>query len=588
MATETGPDTREAILDPRRGGAFLFVPAAAEDTLTPERFTDEQRAVAEVPEAFVEREVRAAPPPETAHDTAALAAIVKRMGAFDLLGVEVPAEYGGLGLGRVTATIVTERLGPAGGVAVAQGAHAGLATLPIVFFGTEAQKRRYLPRLVTGELLGAYALTEPGYGSDALNARTTARPTPDGSGFVLNGEKQWISNAGIADLFVVFAQLEGKGFTAFLVEKDAPGASTGREYDKMGLATSSTRPLILQDAFVPADAVLGEPGRGHVVALGILDISRLNLGAGCVGSCKRLIDLSAGYAQGRVQFGQPIARFGLVREKLARMQARTWALEAAVYRTAGLIEGARSLGFATDDAHAAAEYAAECAIVKVLGSEVLGYVADEAVQIHGGNGYMREYEVEGAYRDARIFRIFEGTNEINRLTIPEVVARRAMRGQFPVAALSARLRGEIAAFRRPAFFEAPLDAEGWRVEGARKAVAMVSAQALERLGPDLAADEEALGALADMAIHLYAAESALLRARQGATEGMADLAALSVDEGVAAVRTAAARVIAHVEQGDGRAIALATLDRLTQFPPLDTIELGRRIAARVLGDDAGR
>jgi hypothetical protein len=354
----------------------------------------------------------------------------------------------------------------------------------------------------------------------------------------------------------------------------------------MGLWSSSTRPLVLEEARVPAENLLGQPGRGHVVALGILDISRLNLGAGAVGSCRRLIELSARYALGRVQFGQPIANFGLVREKLAEMQVRTFALEAAVYRTAGLIEGARGRALADDDAHAAAEYAVECAICKVLGSEVLGYVADEAVQIHGGNGYMREYEVERAYRDARIQRIFEGTNEINRLTIPEVVARRATRGQLPLAALRARLADAIARTRRPAFFDAPLAAERWRVEGARLATAMASGLALERLGPALGEEEEVLGAAADMAIELYAAESALLRAEKAGVgslaEAYADLAALAVDGAVARLRASAVRILCRIESGDARALALSTLDRLTAFPPMDAIAVRRRVAERLL------
>ncbi|MCL6595112.1 MAG: acyl-CoA dehydrogenase family protein [Firmicutes bacterium] len=573
-------------LDPHGGGAFLFVPVPAAEVATPEDLSEEALAVGEVPQAFLEREVRPALPALEGHDLGELRRLMARMGELGLLGVEVPRAYGGLELGRTVATLVTERLAPAGGLAVAQGAHAGLATLPLVYFGTEDQKRRYLPRLVTGEWVGAYALTEPGFGSDALHARTRAALRPDGEGYVLTGEKQWITNAGIADLFVVFAQLEGEGFTAFLVERAFPGVDTGGEYEKMGLWSSSTRPLVLNGAVVPTANLLGRPGRGHEVALGILDVSRLNLGAGAVGSAKRLLEVAARYALGRIQFGRPIARFGLVQEKLAEMQVRTWALEAAVYRTAGLIERAGERGIAADEASAAAEYAVECAIAKVLGSEVLGFVADEALQIHGGYGYMREYEVERAYRDARIQRIFEGTNEINRLTIPDTLMRRIRRGRIPFADLARALEGEIAALRRPAFFDAPLAAERWRVDGARRAAAAAAALALERFGADLAEEEEVLGAVADMAIELFAAESALVRAERARgtarEEEYADLAALAVDGAVSRLRAAAVRVLAHSAEGDRRALALATLERLTAFPPLDAISLRRRVASRVL------
>ena len=584
------PEAAEAaaMIDPRRGGAFLFASVPATEVTTPEDLNEDARAVAMAAETFVEREVRPSLAALEGHDIETLRSLLTRMGALDLLAAEVPAEYGGLGLSRTAVSLTTEHMAPAGGFSIAWGAHASLAMLPLSLFGTDDQKARYLPRLARGEWIGAYALTEPGFGSDALNARTTARPTPDGSGYVLSGEKQWITNGGIADLFTVFAQLEGAGFTAFLVERSWPGVATGTEYEKMGLWSSSTRPLVLEDVCVPRENLLGEAGRGHVVALGVLDLNRLHLAAGCLGSSKRLIEIAARYALGRIQFGQPIARYGLIQEKLAEMQVRTFTLDAAVYRTAGALErAAEAIGIA-DEAKAAAEYAVECAILKVLGSETLGYIVDEAVQIHGGNGYMRQYEVERAYRDARIQRIFEGTNEINRLTVPETLARRAARGQIPVAALAQAGRRDIAQLRRPSFFDRPLEAERWRVEALRKAAAMILGLAFERLGPALADEEEVLGAAADIAIALYAGESALIRAerRRGAGAGdadaYADLAALSVGTAVDTARAAATRILCRVEGGDGRALALATLDRLTRFPPEDTIGLRRRVAARVL------
>lgn len=583
MDVPTGSAT---VIDPRRGSAFLFASVAPADVLTPEDLNSDAEDVAAAAAAFVEREVRPAMPALEAHDHTLLRTLIARMGALDLLAGEVAPAYGGLGLHRTAIVRMTERMAPAGGFSIAWGAHTSLATLPLVLFGSDEQKARYLPRLARGEWIGAYALTEPGFGSDALHARTTARPVPDGGGYVLRGEKQWITNGGIADLFTVFAQLEGVGFSAFLVERAWAGVSTGGEYEKMGLNASSTRPLILEDVHVPEENLLGVPGRGHAVALGVLDLNRLNLAAGCLGSSKRLIDLARTYAQGRVQFGRPIARFGLIQEKLAEMQVRTFALDAAVYRTAGALErAAETIGIA-DEAQAAAEYAVECAILKVLGSETLAYVVDEAVQIHGGNGYMRDYEVERAYRDARIQRIFEGTNEINRLTVPDTLARRAARGQIPVAALAAALSREIAALRRPLFFDEPLAAARWRIEALRKAAGMTFGLAFERLDPGLAEEEEVLGAAADIAIALYAGESALIRAERQrlgpGAQSFADLAGLQVDESVQAARAAATRILCRVERGDGRALALATLERLTAFAPEDAIEVRRRVAARLL------
>ncbi|MDI3297998.1 MAG: acyl-CoA dehydrogenase family protein [Bacillota bacterium] len=571
----------------RSGGGWLLGPVEPAETLAPEELRPEQRALAEAAAEFVEREVLPRMEALEAHDRALLVELMRRAGEQGLLGLEIPEAYGGLGLDRTSATLVGEALAPSGGFAVTHGAHVGIGSLPLVFFGNEEQKRRYLPRLATGEWIAAYALTEPGHGSDALHARTTARLSGDGRSYVLDGEKQWITNAGIADLFTVFAQLEGAGFTAFLVERGFPGVSTGPEYEKMGLRGSSTRPLILQGARVPAENLLGEPGKGHRVALGVLDIGRLNLGAGALGSSKRLVQIAARYALEREQFGRPIARFGLVREKLAEMEARTWALEAMVYRTSGLIDAQLRRDEATDPARATAEYALECAAVKVYGSEVLDYVVDEAVQIHGGYGYMREYEVERAYRDARINRIFEGTNEINRLTIPDTLLRRALQGRLPLLQVLQGLQKELASLRRPAFFDRPLEEEAWRVEALKKVALMVAGLGVERFGQALEEEQELLGAFADMVIETYAAESALLRARKRLAAAGSDplaeaVARLTVDRAVRRVRELAGRSLAALYRGDELRLRLAVVDRLTGREPVDEIGLRRRIAERVL------
>ncbi|MCL6522003.1 MAG: acyl-CoA dehydrogenase family protein, partial [Firmicutes bacterium] len=542
MSAETEETGRQPS---RSGGGWLLGPVEPDAVQVPEELRPEQKALAEAAAEFVEREVLPHMEELEAHDQQLLVELMHRAGELGLLGLEIPEAYGGLGLDRSSATLVSEAVAPSGGFAVTHGGHVGIGSLPLVFFGNEEQKRRYLPRLATGEWIAAYALTEPGYGSDALHARTTARLSDDGKSYILDGEKQWITNAGIADLFTVFAQLEGAGFTAFLVERSFPGVSTGPEYDKMGLRSSSTRPLILQGAHVPVENLLGEPGKGHRVALGVLDIGRLTLAAGALGSSKRLLDIAARYALEREQFGRPIARFGLIREKLAEMEARTWALEAMVYRTSGLIDAELARSRAADPARATAEYALECAAVKVFGSEVLDYVVDEAVQIHGGYGYMREYEVERAYRDARINRIFEGTNEINRLTIPDTLLRRAMQGRLPLLQAVQGLQKELPGLRRPAFFDRPLEEEAWRVEALKKAALMAAGLAVERYGQALEEEQELLGAFADMVIETYAAESALIRARKrtaSASDPLAEaVARLTVDRAARCVRRLAGR-----------------------------------------------
>lgn len=575
------------------GGDFLWVDRSAEEIFLPEDLSEETRAIADLTHTFAQGRILPRMAELEHHDLALLKTLVGQAGELGILSVEIPAAYGGSGLGRVAATAVVEALAPTGGFAVTQAAHSGLAMLPIALFGTPTQRERYLPDLARGSKVAGYALTEPGYGSDALKGRTAAQETPDG-GYRLTGQKQWITNSGIADLWVVFAQLADQGFTAFLVERDTEGLSTGPEYEKLGIRSSSTRPLILEDVKIPRDHLLGRPGRGHEIALSVLDVSRLNLGAGAVGSSKWLLQTAVNYAKGRMQFGRPIAQFGLIREKLARIEVRLWALEAAVYRTAGLIEGTVQENPDAGEAAAASEFALECAIVKVLGSEVLDFVADEALQIHGGYGYMVEYPVERAYRDARINRIFEGTNEINRLTIPETLLRRAARGRVPLTRLRAELPREIADLRRPTFFDAPLGAERFAVSCAKKAFWLAAGLALDRIGgtPEaLAEEEETLGALADVSIAIFMAESALARAERSCRKpsGHADqgpmarrLAALAIDEAVGTVAQAAERVISHTTTGDARLESLSLLRRLTRRDPTDGIDALRTVADLVL------
>ncbi len=443
-----------------RGGAWLLEASDPAAIFTPERMTDEHRLIARTADEFIDQEVLPVLDRLEQKDWGLARELVKRCGALGLFGVDVPEEYGGVALDKVTSLLVSERIARSASFGATFGGQANLTVLPLHLFGTETQKEKYLPKLLSGEMIGAYALSESGSGSDALGAKARATRQPDGT-FVLSGEKMWITNGGFADLFVVFAKVDGEAFSAFLVEREFAGVSSGKEEHKMGLHGSSTTPLILQDVPVPAENLLGEVGKGHKVAFNVLNFGRFKLGGMCVGGSKGAITESAKYAATRKQFGQPIASFGAIKHKLAEMVVRTYAVESLVYRTAGQIDAriAAAPHAATDAGPALAaleEYAVEASIAKVAGSEVLDYVLDENVQIHGGNGFVSDYPAERHYRDARVNRIFEGTNEINRLLIPGMLARRAVKGDLPIIAAARALQDELLG---PAPMPAP--AEGY-------------------------------------------------------------------------------------------------------------------------------
>ena len=430
-------------LHTRKGGSWLLEDSSPADVFTPEKLSDEHRLMARTTAEFIATEVMPNVDRLEAKDWQLARSLVRRCGELGLLGIAVPEEYGGLDLDKASSLAVVEQIGPSASFCTTFGGQANLCILPLVLFGTPEQKQHYLPRLVAGELVGAYALSEAGSGSDALAAKTRATKQPDGS-WILNGEKMWISNGGFADVIIVFAKVDGEHFTAFIVERAFPGVSSGKEEHKMGLHGSSTTPILLQDARVPAGNVLGEIGKGHKVALNTLNYGRFSLGAMCSGGCRLAVGTAAKYAAQRRQFGQPIASFGAIKHKLGEMTARTYALESLVYRTAGLIDD--SLGVARDGAAIAKafeQYAVEASICKVAGSEVLDFVLDENVQIHGGNGFVKDYPAERYYRDARVNRIFEGTNEINRLLIPGMLIRRALKGELPLIAAAKRLQDEV-------------------------------------------------------------------------------------------------------------------------------------------------
>ena len=575
------------VSETRKGASWLLHDTDPSDVFTPERMTDEHRLIAKTTDEFIDSEVLPNLEQLESKDWNLARRLVRRCGELGLLGTNVPEQYGGLDLDKVSSLIVAERIARSASFATTYGGQANLCVLPIFLFGTDAQKAQYLPKLVAGELVGAYALSEAESGSDAFAAKTRASREPDGS-WTLNGEKMWITNGGFADVIIVFAKVDGEHFTAFIVERAFPGVSAGKEEHKMGLHGSSTTPIILQDAKVPAGNVLGEVGKGHKVALNTLNFGRFKLGGMCVGGSRVAIGDAARYAGARRQFGHPIATFGAIRYKLGEMTARTYAMESLIYRTAGLIDAA--LAATSRDgasvAQAFEEYAVEASIAKVGGTEVLDYVLDENIQIHGGNGFVKDYPAERYYRDARVNRIFEGTNEVNRLLIPGMVIRRALKGDLPLIAAAKALQDELLAPSAPASFtdDALLGRESLAVSAFKKVVLIVLGTAMQTYGQKLNDEQEILGYAADIMIDTYAAESAVLRARAAATAALprADLHAAAaqtfVSEAAQRVEHAARSALAAMAEGDSLRTLLAALRRVLKIAPVNTVALRRRLA----------
>jgi alkylation response protein AidB-like acyl-CoA dehydrogenase len=591
METKTAaPQVRPA------GGGFLLGPTSPEAVFTPDDLTDEQRLVQSTVLQFVEQEVL----PHTAqleqHDWELTRRLIRRTGELGFLGSDIPEAYGGAGLDKVTSLVIKEAMGTAQSFAVSVGAHIGIGTLPILFFGTEAQKRRYLPRLATGQLIGAYALTEPTAGSDAMSIRMRATRSADGSHFVLNGAKQFISNGSFADLYITYAKVDGEQHTAFIVERATPGLSVGPEEHKMGIKGSSTAPVIFENVMVPAENLLGEIGQGHKIAFNILNMGRFALAAGVTGGARHALRETIAYARERKQFGKALVEFGLIKQKLARMAVAIFVSESMVYRSGGLISEA--LGAAHQDTAqvmaALEEYAIECSANKVFASEMLDFIVDEMVQIHGGYGFIEEYPAARAYRDARINRLFEGTNEINRLLIPAMLFRRAMKGRLDLLAAAQKVAGEVLA---PALggngeMPGPLAEERRLVEGARRAALFASGAAAQKYLTDLENQQEILGWIADLAIEVFAAESAVLRAAKTAARGgataplQAAMVRLHLDEAAPRIDATARRILAATEEGDTLRTMLAGLRRFLKIPALNAAALSRQVAGAVI--DAGR
>jgi alkylation response protein AidB-like acyl-CoA dehydrogenase len=573
-----------------KGGSWLLESTDAGATFTPEKLTEEHRLIGQTADEFVTNEVLPKLDQLETKDWALSRQLVLRCAQLGLFGVDVPEEYGGVHLDKVSSLIVSERMSRSASFGATFGAQANLCVLPILMFGTEQQKRKYLPQLLTGESIGAYALSESGSGSDALGARARAVRQADGS-FALSGEKMWITNGGFADLFIVFAKVDGDQFTAFIVERAFPGVSSGKEEHKMGLHGSSTTPLILQDAKVPAENLLGEIGKGHKVAFNVLNFGRFKLGGMCVGGCRGAIGEASKYAAQRKQFGKPIAAFGAIKHKLGEMTARTYAVESSVYRTAGLIDAhlaAHPPASPTDGSAALAaveEFAIEASIAKVAGSEILDFVLDENVQIHGGNGFVKDYPAERHYRDARVNRIFEGTNEINRLLIPGMLIKRALKGDVPLIAAAKRLQDELLSPSAPASSEGGDFSEERRtVESLKKVAVMIVGTALQKYGEKLSDEQEVLTSAADVITDAYLAESALLRAADAARRGLAeasmhaDAARVFLNDAALRVEMAARQALPAMADGDMLRTLLAALRRLLKVTPINTVVLRRRLA----------
>jgi alkylation response protein AidB-like acyl-CoA dehydrogenase len=567
------------------GGSWLTDDADAASVLTPERLSDEHRLIGQTAEEFVDSEVLPALERLEAKDWTLARALVKRCGELGLLGTDVPEEFGGVALDKASSLLVGEAAGRSASFATTFGAQTGLAITPILCFGSTEQKRKYLPGLVSGDIVGAYALSESGSGSDALSAKARAVRQEDGS-FVLNGEKMWITNGGFADLFVVFAKVIDPAdpaagqFTAFLVERGFPGVSCGKEEHKMGLHGSSTTPLILQDARVPGGNVLGEVGKGHKVAFNVLNYGRFKLGAMCSGGARRVIGQAAAYAAQRKQFGQPIASFGAVKHKLAEMVIREYAVESMLYRTAGLIDAAMNGSHDSSAVLAALEeFAIEASILKVASSEMIDFVVDENVQIHGGNGFVHDYPAEMQYRDARVNRIFEGTNEINRLLIPGMLAKRAVKGTLPIIAAARALQDQLLSPSLETPGEGPLDAARKAVTGMKKAALMVLGTAMQTYGNGLADQQEVLTRCADVIMDVYASESVLLRAAADGGELHLAVAQVYVNDAAGRVEIAARDALAAMAEGDMLRVLTAALKRLMKITPVNTVALRRAIEA---------
>ncbi len=581
-----------------KGGSFLLETCQPEDIFTPADLQDDQKLIGQTAEEFINNEVLPHAHELEEKKEGLMVSLLKKAGELGLLGPVVPEEYGGAGLDKVAATVLAEKFSGYGSFATSHGAHTGIGTVPLVYFGNEEQKKKYLPRIASGELLTCYCLSEPQAGSDAQNLLTTAVLSPDKKNYILNGQKMWITSGGFADVYIVFAKVDGEKVSCFIVERSFPGFKVGGEEKKMGIKGSSTVPIFFDNCPVPVENLLGEVGGGFKIALNTLNSGRFTLGTYCMGGAKLTLAVAAKYAKERKAFGHSISDFGLIQQKLAEMAIQTFAVESMVYRSAGMIDAAMAAAAAGSDKIKQAmavleEYAIESSISKIYGSEMLDFVVDEAVQIYGGYGFHEEYPVARAYRDSRINRIFEGTNEINRLLIIDMLMKRAMKGILPLIPAAMKIGGDLMA--PPSFEEpstAPFAEEERCVENAKKAFLMAAGSAVQKHQQKLADHQEVIGALSNTVMEIYAMESCLRRAQKSAAArgdesagAMMDAARAFIYDAMDRVEKQARTAVAAVAEGDMLRIQLAALKRFTKREAVDTIAIRRRVAAAVLAGE---
>jgi alkylation response protein AidB-like acyl-CoA dehydrogenase len=590
----------DAMLDKKvlkKGGSFLVEEVSPGDVFTPEDFREEHKMIIVTTEDFVKKDTVPHMEELEHKDFEVVRRLMRKAGELGLLGAEVPEEYGGGGLDTVASLLIAEHAVGAGSFSVTINAHSGIGTMPLVFFGTEKQKQKYLPGLASGEKPGCYALTEPGAGTDALSIQTTAVLSPDGKYYKLNGTKQFITNGGFADVIITYAKVDGDKFTTFVLDRNLEGISTGPEEKKMGIRGTSTVSIILEDVKVPVENVVFEVGRGHVVAFNILDLGRLKLGAASSGVCKMALEHCVKYGKERVQFGKPICQFGLIKQKIAEMAVRTYIVESMAYRTGGMIDmimetlDRTAADYGRQSGKAIEEYAIECSINKVYGSEMLAFVADEAVQIYGGYGYIEDYPVERIYRDCRILRIFEGTNEINRLITMAFLTRKALKNEIPLLAAMENVKGELPGLKPvvPEVGGKTLQYQSQLVERAKKLFLFVTGAAVGKFGEAISEEQEILGRLSNIAIEVFAMESGLARALKSmercgeeASEMKINMVKVYVNDAVGRISDYAREVLVATSTGETLHSQLASVSNLMHLTPVNTVALRRSIADKVI------
>jgi len=589
MATAVLPKTKLI------GGSFLIQEHNIDDVFTPEDLSEEHQQIVQTTQEFAKNEIIPNLEKIEHKEFAVTRELIRKACEIGIGNVDIPEQYGGADMDKISSAIINEHISVSGSFSVSFGGHTGIGTLPIVYFGTPEQKAKYLPRLATGEMIAAYALSESTSASDAMNARAKAVLSPDGKEWILNGEKMWITNGGFADVYIVFAKVDGDKFSAFIVEREFPGFQAGAEEKKMGIRGSSTTPIIMNDCRVPKENLLGEIGKGHVIAFNTLNIGRYKLGAGVIGGARHSLNNSIAYAKQRKAFGKTLADFGMIKEKLATMAVEIYTGESMSYRTVGMIDAALSeIDRSAPDvykqtAKGIEEYAVECSILKVWGSEMIDHVVDETVQIFGGYGFVEEYPAERSYRDARVNRIFEGTNEINRMIITGWLLKRAMSGQLALMPAIKKLTDEVMSGTSGEPIEGPLAAERTLVSNAKKAGLMLAGAASQKYMMALSEQQEILGAIADMVIETYAMDSVVLRTQklierqgEGRTQHAVAMAQVSLALSLNKIEAAARKVVAAVAEGDMLRTQLVILRRLFKYEPFNTIALTQQIANRIV------